>query len=136
MINFIKQFPREPKAYHFTHMSNAIKIIRSMKLQSRDLAEGNFSNSAGSNVYRTSKAHRFARFYFAPQSPTQFYNECLGKDSDDHRYYNKAVGLGLPKCPMPVFLVFDVEELLTVMPEKCYYSNGNMQKTLLGALRS
>lgn len=128
VMSFLKQFPCKPKAYHFTHMSNAIKIIRSMKLQSRDLAEGNFSNSAGSNVYRTSKAHRFARFYFAPQSPTQFYNECLGKDSDDHRYYNKAVGLGLPKCPMPVFLVFDVEELLTVMPEKCYYSNGNMQK--------
>lgn len=29
---------------------------------------------------------------------------------------------------MPVFLIFDIEELLTVMPEKCYYSNGNMQK--------
>jgi hypothetical protein len=129
VVEFINQFkPYKPKAYHFTHMSNAVKIIRAMKLQSRNYAEGNFSNSAGSNVYRTDKAHRFARFYFAPKSPTQFYNECLGKDSDDHRYYERALGLGLPKCPMPVFFVFDIEELLTVFPNKCYYSTGNMQK--------
>lgn len=128
IVDFIKQFPCTPKAYHFTHLSNAVNIIRSMKLQSRNLADGSFSNSAGTNVSRTAKAHRFARFYFAPQSPTQFYNECLGKDSDDDKYYTKALRLGLPKCPMPVFLIFDIEELLTVMPEKCYYSNGNMQK--------
>lgn len=128
IVEFIKHFPRTPKAYHFTHMDNALKIIRSMKLQSRNLATGCFSNSAGTNVLRTSKAHRFARFYFVPQSPTQFYNECLGKDSSDIRYYQKALNLGLPKCPMPVFLIFDVEELLMAMPDKCYYSNGNMQK--------
>lgn len=29
---------------------------------------------------------------------------------------------------MPVFFIFDVEELLMAMPDKCYYSNGNMQK--------
>lgn len=127
VIEFIKHFPCQPKAYHFTHMSNAVKIIKSMKLQSRDYADGKFSNSAGSNVYRTNKAHRFARFYFAPKSPTQFYNECLGKDKDD-RYYHKAFNLGLPKCPMPVFFIFDVEELLMTIPDKCYYSNGNMQK--------
>lgn len=128
IVDFIKHFPRRPKAYHFTHMSNAVKIIRAMKLQSRNYADGNFSNSAGSNVHRTNKAHRFARFYFMPKSPTQFYNECLGKDSDDRKYYGKAYNLGLPKCPMPVFFIFDVEELLMAMPEKCYYSNGNMQK--------
>ena len=128
IVDFISKFPRKPKAYHFTHMENAVKIIRAMKLQSRNYAEGNFSNSAGSNVHRTNKAHRFARFYFMPKSPTQFYNECLGKDIDDRKYYGKALNLGLPKCPLPVFFIFDVEELLTTMPELCYYSNGNMQK--------
>lgn len=130
IIGFISQFPRTitPKAYHFTHMDNAVKIIRSMKLQSRDYAEGNFSNSAGTNVYRTGKAHGFARFYFKPKSPTQFYNECLGKDTDDDYYYRKAYNNGLPKCPLPVFFIFDVQELLSVMPDLCYYSNGNMQK--------
>ena len=116
-----------PKAYHFTHMSNAISILRSMKLQSRNMAVGHFSNSAGTNVDRTSKAHRYARFYFAPKSPTQFYNECLGKD-DNMRYFENAYRLGLPKCPMPVFLIFDIKELLMTMPDKCFYSDGNMQK--------
>lgn len=128
IVDFIQHFPRRPKAYHFTHMSNAVKIIKAMKLQSRNYAEGNFSNSAGSNVHRTNKAHRFARFYFMPKSPTQFYNECLGKDCSDRKYYERAYNLGLPKCPMPVFFIFDVEELLMAMPDKCYYSNGNMQK--------
>jgi len=128
IVEFIQHFPHRPKAYHFTHMSNAVKIIKAMKLQSRNYAEGNFSNSAGSNVHRTNKAHRFARFYFMPKSPTQFYNECLGKDKSDLKYYERAYNLGLPKCPMPVFFIFDVEELLMAMPDKCYYSNGNMQK--------
>lgn len=127
IIDFIDKFPRQPKAYHFTHMSNALKIIKAMKLQSRNYAEGNFANSAGTNVYRTGKAHNFARFYFAPKSPTQFYNECLGKDKE-YSKYDKAFNLGLPKCPMPVFFVFDIEELLMTIPEKCYYSTGNMQK--------
>ena len=130
IIRFIKQFPSgvKPRAYHFTHMANAIKIIKTMKLQCRNYADGNFENSAGTNVLRTNKAHKFARFYFAPLSPTQFYNECLGKDSDDRQYYRRAYNLGLPKCPLPVFFVFDIEELLMAMPEKCFYSNGNMQK--------
>lgn len=128
IVDFINKFPQKPRAFHFTHMDNAVKIIRAMKLQSRNYAEGNFSNSAGTNVNRTAKAHNFARFYFMPKSPTQFYNECLGKDTDDHKYYHKARQLGLPKCPLTVFFIFDVEELLTVMPDLCYYSNGNMQK--------
>jgi len=128
IVEFISHFPIKPKAYHFTHMDNAVKIIRAMKLQSRNAANGSFSNSAGSNVNRTNKAHRFARFYFVPKSPTQFYNECLGKDKDDYRYYDKAVNLGLPKCPLPVFFIFDVEEILMKFPQSCYYSNGNMQK--------
>lgn len=128
IVAFIKKFPRKPKAYHFTHMENAVKIIQSMKLQCRNYADGNFSNSAGTNVDRTGKAHGFARFYFMPKSPTQFYNEFLGKDKDDRNYYDKAYRLGLPKCPLPVFFIFDIEELLSVMPDLCYYSNGNMQK--------
>lgn len=128
IVEFISKFPGKPKAYHFTHLDNAIKIIRSMKLQCRNYANGSFSNSAGSNVNRTSKAHKFARFYFAPKSPTQFYNECLGKDKSSGKYYKKAFDNGLPKCPLPVFFVFDIEELLSVFPSLCYYSNGNMQK--------
>ncbi len=127
IISFVDAFPYKPVAYHFTHMSNAVKIIKSHSLQSRNKADGAFENSAGTNVSITAKAHGFARFYFIPKSPTQFYNECLGKDQGDE-YYDRALSLGLPKCPMPVFFVIDIEELLAKYPDKCYYSNGNMQK--------
>lgn len=127
IVTFIQSFPNIPRAYHFTHMSNAVKIIQRHMLQSRNKADGSFENSAGANVSITDKAHGFARFYFAPKSPTQFYNECLGKDSS-MSYYKQAFENGLPKCPMPVFFVIDIEELLTKYPDKCYYSNGNMQK--------
>ena len=127
IISFVHAFPNKPRAYHFTHMSNAVRIIKSHLLQSRNKADGVFENSAGSNVDITNKAHGFARFYFVPKSPTQFYNECLGKDvNSDSRYYRKALENGLPKCPMPVFFVIDVEELLAKVPDKCFYSNGNM----------
>lgn len=129
-------FDGRPKAYHFTHMDNAVKIIRSMKLQSRDLANGSFSNSAGSVVNKTDKAHKYARFYFAPKSPTQFYNEFLGKDKDDSSYYyEKAKNQKFPKCPLPVFFIFDIGEILSVFPDLCYYSNGNMQKNVAKAYR-
>lgn len=128
IINFVKAFPDKPHAYHFTHMSNAVRIIKSHTLQSRNKADGIFENSAGINVDNTAKAHGFARFYFISKSPTLFYNECLGKDKNDTRYYSSALNLGLPKCPMPVFFVIDIEELLAKVPDKCYYSNGNMQK--------
>lgn len=135
IISFVDAFPYKPMAYHFTHMSNAVKIIKSHTLQSRNKAEGVFENSAGTNVSITAKAHGFARFYFTSKSPTQFYNECLGKDHNDGNYYSRALNLGLPKCPMPVFFVIDVDELLAKYPDKCYYSNGNMQKSSTRAFK-
>lgn len=127
IIMFLDKFTMaKPRAYHFAHMSNAIKIIEDMKIQSRKAAYGKFEDSAGSNVKNTSRAHGFARFYFRPQSPTQYHNECLGRDCT-MRGYERTCDLKHPKCPLPVFFVIDVEELLTVMPDKCYYSTGNMQ---------
>lgn len=129
---------REPKIYHFSHLFNVIDILRSRKILSRDSAErqGLLKNdSAGDVVYRSSKAHGYARFYFRPKTTTQFYNECLGWDADSsillgkkrYSYYSGALGMGLPKCPLPVFLEFDLREVLTKMPDRCYYSDGNMQ---------
>ena len=91
---------------------------------------------------RRNTAHNYARFYFRTKTPTQFYNECLGHDSEsgywkewyykgNHRkwksYYPQAKNLGLPKCPIPVFFKFDLKEVLMKMPNKCFYSTGNMQ---------
>jgi len=141
-VEFLEQFPCEPFIYHFTHLFNAIDIINESKILSRTKAEGKFANAAGNLVARRDTAHDFARFYFRPQTPTQFYNECLGLDSEsgywkewcyygNHRkwktYYPQARNLGLPKCPIPVFFKFDLKEVLMKMSDKCYYSTGNMQ---------
>lgn len=125
-ITFLSLFKKAPRAYHITHLSNAISIIQKGKLESRNKASGHFTNSAGNNVHRRHDAHKFARFYFRPQSPTQFYNECLGKKKDDY-YFSLYTKLGSPKCPLPVFFVFDIQEALQLYPERCYYSTGNMQ---------
>ncbi len=111
--------------YHFTHLTNAIEIIKNKKILSRNKAIG-FADAAGAVVGRRHTAHEFARFYFRPQTPTQFYNECLGLDITD-KYYESALRLGLPKCPIPVFFRFNLQEVLLKMRDKCYMSNGNMQ---------
>ena len=152
-IKFIERFSDStPKVYHFAHLFNAVSIIKSRKILSRIGGKGLFENSAGSNVYRRDTAHHYARFYYRPQTPTQYYNETLGEDShssqkkwvlvgyDDRgkRIWNSymespttkywgAQRLGSPKCPMPVFFEFDLREILNHCLDKCYYSTGNMQ---------
>lgn len=152
-IDRLKSVTSHPYIYHFTHLFNAIEVIKTRKILSRDRAEelGLLKfDSAGSVVTRSNLAHPYARFYFRPCTPTQYYNEALGADSqlgemgygrpiydeftgEKHfprvwkSKYPKALGLGLPKCPIPVFFRFDLEEVLSVMPELCYYSDRNMQ---------
>lgn len=118
-----------PYVYHFTHMFNAIEVIRTKKILSRNRAQelGLLKyDAAGSVVNRSAKAHPFARFYYRTGTQTQFYNECLGKDATMD-YYNRALGNGLPMCPMPVFFKFDLQEVLSKRSSICYYSTGNMQ---------
>ena len=131
-VDFLEKFDRQPFVYHFTHLFNAVDIIKERKISSRKRAEGNFSNAAGNLVDRRRTAHNYARFYFRPQTPTQFYNECLGWDdllttSWGKSYFSRAKDLGLPRCPIPVFFKFDLKEVLLKMPDKCFYSTGNMQ---------
>lgn len=133
--DFIEKFYKEAHIYHFTHLFNAIDVIKKRKILSRDKAKslGLLKYDAAGNVVdRSSKAHPYARFYFRPQTPTQFYNECLGWDfylttSYGKSYYDQARNLGLPKCPIPVFFKFELKEVLMKMADKCYYSTGNMQ---------
>lgn len=123
---FLRRFTQSPHAYHVTHMSNAVKILQSGRMKSRNKAQGEFTNSAGSVVERRHEAHDFVRFYFRPKSSSQFYFECLGL-SKENRYYQTYEHLGKPKCPLPVFFIFDIKECLEKFPELCWYSTGNMQ---------
>lgn len=119
----------KPYIYHFTHLFNAIEIIKSHKILSRNRAQASRSlkyDAAGSVVHRSAKAHPYARFYFRTGTQTQFYNECLGRDRS-MKYYTNALKNGLPMCPMPVFFRFDLQEVLTKHPNICYYSTGNLQ---------
>ena len=127
----IREVKSDPAIYHFSHMFNAIEIIRSRKILSRNRAQqlGLLKyDAAGAVVNRTSKAHPYARFYFRTGTQTQFYNECLGRQLGD-RYYNRAEKNGLPMCPMPVFFKFDLQEVLMTYGEDCCYSTGNMQSS-------
>ena len=156
IVRFLEHFDhmgKKPHIYHFTHLYNAIDVIKSRKILSRERAselELLRFDSAGSVVQRSDLAHCYARFYFRPCTPTQYYSEALGADSQlgemgygrpiydeftGERYfprvwkskYPKALGLGLPKCPIPVFFRFDIDEVLSNMAESCYYSDRNMQ---------
>lgn len=129
--------------YHFTHIENAVEIIKNRKIQSRNKANIK-GDAAGNVVHRRSDAHAFARFYFRPETPTQFYNEFLGKDfnsgyrknwkdvfgewhNDWISVYSNARKLGFPKCPVPIFFRFSLKEVLHKKVKNCYMGNGNMQ---------
>lgn len=119
----------KPFVYHFTHMFNAIEVIKSKKILSRDRAKelGLLKyDAAGSVVNRSAKAHPYARFYYRTGTQTQFYNECLGRQRGA-TFYSNAESNGLPMCPMPVFFKFDLQEVLAKYSNMCYYSTGNLQ---------
>lgn len=124
---FLQQFDKPPLAYHMTHFANAVQILKSGILLSRNNALGQFEECAGSVVNRLYTAHDYVRFYFTNNAPTYFYNQFLGKSIND-RYYQTALDMGLPKCPMPIFLIFNIDEILQKIPDRCYYSNGNLQR--------
>ena len=130
--------PWKGSAYHFSNIDNAIQIIKNRKIQSRNKANI-LGDAAGNVVHRRSDAHEYSRFYFRPHTPTQFYNEFLGKNTNDGyrnnnsdtwvSWYEKARGLGFPKCPLPIFFRFSIQEILLKTKNKCCISNGNMQTT-------
>jgi hypothetical protein len=126
LINIdIQHSPWKGYVYHFAHLSNASEIIKQESIKSRNSAN-QLSDSAGSVVNRRHTAHDFARFYFRPQTATQFYNENLGHDQSSE-YYGRAANLGYPKCPIPIFFRIQLEEIFHKHFNYCFVSNGNMQ---------
>lgn len=160
-LNFIDKIEQQwsewkGSIYHFSHIDNAVEIIKNRKIQSRNKANL-IGDAAGNVVHRRNDAHDYARFYFRPHTPTQFYNEFLGKDINNGytsekkliyhswqtgpiyrqvSWYDKARNLGFPKCPIPIFFRFSLQEVLFKNENKCCVSNGNMQtrSTQFGSL--
>ena len=141
-LNFIDKIEQQwsewkGSIYHFSHIDNAVEIIKNRSIQSRNKANIK-GDAAGNVVHRRGDAHNYARFYFRPHTHTQFYNEFLGKNTTDGyssnnhgwvSWYEKARGLGFPKCPIPIFFKFSLKEVLHKNENKCCISNGNMQSS-------
>lgn len=100
-------------AFHYTDIRNAVSILASGQLYSRteatelhvmsnDNASRQVIDMTGSDI--TSKA----RFYFRPLTPTQYHNE--GYKHPALRYHGDHEA----NVPVPVFLVFDLEKLLSL----------------------
>lgn len=98
-------------AFHYTDVQNAVSILDSGYLYSRQIAED-------SNVMKNDNASRqvikmtnptvksYVRFYFRPLTPTQFHNE--GFKHPQVRFQGDANA----NVPMPVFFLFDLEKVL------------------------
>ena len=116
--------------WHFSHLYNVVEMLKQGYMYSREqaLRMGLLkADAAGDLVERTHKAHPYVRFYLTIKTPTQFYNEGLGKEPGSY-YYERAQRMGFPKCPLPIFLRIDLGEILNKIPERCFYSNGNLQQ--------
>lgn len=109
LIKGLEQFNGcvKPMIYHFSHLTNAVSIIREKVIKSRGSAV--FLDSAGSGIISQTIADRknFARFYFRPKTPTQYYIENLGRGKESI----EKIGSD-PICPVPVFFVIPLEEAI------------------------
>ncbi|MEA5604655.1 DarT ssDNA thymidine ADP-ribosyltransferase family protein [Nostoc sp. UHCC 0252] len=102
--------------YHFSHIENAVSILKSASILPRGQAR--FQDSAGKDLIgRTNDdiKNKFSRFYFRPLTPTQWHNELLGS-----RENISAI------CPVPIFFCFKIEDVLKTHGARCAVSNGNL----------
>jgi hypothetical protein len=103
--------------YHFTHVENAVSILQSEQLQSRNRCN-KFVDAAGASlIHRTSNdVKNLARFYLRPKTPTQWHNEGLGKRN----------GQIYALCPVPIFFRLNLKRVLDTHGSKCGVSSGNL----------
>lgn len=99
-------------AYHFTDVANVVGILSSGRLYSRVQAYQRgvmVNDNASRQVIDMTEtgAMAYARFYFRPLTPTQYYNE--GYKHSQLRYHGDINA----NVPVPIFLAFDLEQLLS-----------------------
>jgi hypothetical protein len=106
--------------YHTTSMENAVRILQSGRIYSRNKASANGTiarDIASVSVITNTQDHwkDYVRFYLRPKTPTLFINEGARP--------KLAIREGA-HCPSPVCFLFDSHSLLT--REDCLFSNGNL----------
>ena len=106
--------------FHYAELQNAISILETGALYSRDEATNRgllSTDSASASVLAsTSDAYKsYVRLYFRPKTPTQYSNEGIRPhDAIVHDAH----------CPVPVFLLFDSRDVLTRTSTR--FSNGSL----------
>ena len=108
--------------FHFTHIQNAVSILKSGFLLSRAETRRQgigFASSASSQIIsKTAPAVKDSvRFYFRPETPTTYHMEGfkpLGQLYEDAH------------CPVPVYFLFDMREIIT-LPDTCF-SDGSLAR--------
>lgn len=106
--------------FHFSDITNAVKILKDGRLFSRALLqkkEGLKKDIASSEIIeRTNpKWKEFVRLYFRPRSPMLYCIE--GVRPPESFEYNAH-------CPVPIYFVFDAEKILSL--QSTCFSNGNL----------
>lgn len=100
-------------AYHHTDVSNAVNILSTGFLYSRDNAKKMglmVNDNASRQVIDMTNISVLSnvRFYFRPLTPTQYYNE--GYKHPNLRYDNDNKA----NIPVPIFFLFDLSKLLSI----------------------
>ncbi len=109
--------------FHFTDVNNVRSILQHGSLFSRAEAERrklNWVDAANRSVISSTELSvvDFVRLYFRPKTPTAFHNEGI-------RPQNGLFPLE-SHCPIPVYLVFDQINLLTLQGTQ--FSDGNLAR--------
>jgi hypothetical protein len=105
--------------FHHAPIENVASILRRGALLSReDSDDERRLDVADPEVLKLrARAHKFARLYFRPRTPTQFHIEGIRKANE---YYKSSV-----HSPTLVMLVFDARSVLAA--DDVRFSRGNMQ---------
>jgi hypothetical protein len=109
------------RLFHHAPLENAISIIQKGCLLSRNDAKGlGAKDIAAQDIVNSREAaHRYARLYFRPRTPTQFRIEGVRKDAECYNNEKTA------HAPVLIMFAFSSRALLA-MPD-VQFSTGNMQ---------
>jgi hypothetical protein len=107
------------RLFHHTPIENAVAIIRRGALLSRNDSIGRARDIAAAGVIDAStRAHRYARLYFRPRTPTQYHVEGIRRPHECR--FGEAT-----HAPILIMFVFDARRILTI--EGTQFSHENMQ---------
>lgn len=110
--------------FHYTDIHNAVRILSSGFLSSRQYLEdeGLLAVSSGSNEVLAAThpdIKNYVRLYFRPKTPTQYYAEGV---KSSHTLSNSRFPDA--HCPIPIFFLFDSAEILS--RDDCKFSDRGL----------